>query len=211
MTSLRLCGSALVLIGTLLSMPAHGDFVDWWLTPDQQGQRLLQQGKPAEAARHFTTPERIGAALFEAGDFEGAAAVFGRMRGPEGAYNRGNALIMLGQYESAIASFDEALRGRPEWRAAQENRAIAQVRLAALAPAEDDAGGTGGKMGADEIVFDDTGRVAESGEDIVVDASEQVMDEQAMRSLWLRMVDTDPAQFLAAKFAAQLSDAEDGE
>lgn len=207
MRSLLLFGIAL-LPGIFLSMPAHADFMDWWLTPDQQGQRLMEQGKPAEAALHFTTPERIGAALFEAGDFEGAAAVFGRVRGPEGAYNRGNALIMLGQYEPAIASFDLALKVLPDWQAAQENRAIAVVRLAKLAPPEDDAGGTSGMLGADEIVLDDTGRVAQSGQEVVLDVGEQVMDEQAMRSLWLRRVDTDPAQFLASKFAAQLSDAE---
>lgn len=171
----------------------------------------MEQGNPAEAARRFTTPERIGAALFEAGDFEGAAAVFGRVRGPEGAYNRGNALIMLGQYEAAIASYNLALKERPDWQAAQENRAIAEVRLALLAPAEDDAGGTDGMLGADEVVLDDTGRVAENGQETVLDADEQVMDEQAMRSLWLRRVDTDPARFLAAKFAAQLSDQETAE
>lgn len=197
--------AGLLALNMMTSTGAHAGFLDWWLTPDQQGQRLLEQGEPAAAARQFTTPDRIGAALFEAGDFEGAAAVFGRMRGPKGAYNRGNALIMLGQYEAAISSFDKALQDRPDWREAQENRNIAALRLAALAPPEDDAGGTGGQLGADEIVMDDTGRVAESGEEVVLDANEAIGDEQSMRALWLRRVDTEPGRFLAAKFAAQLS------
>jgi len=189
--------------------PAQADWLDWWLTPDQQGQRLLEQGQPAAAAERFTSPARIGAALFEAGDFEGAAGAFGRVRGAEGAYNRGNALIFLGEYENAIASFDAALEQRPDWRAAQENRAIAVARLAALAPVADDAGGTGGMLGADEIVMDDSGRVAESGTETVIEAEEQPMDEEAMRALWLRRVDTEPSRFLEAKFAAQLAIAEE--
>lgn len=206
-----MCLAGLLILSAITTTPARADFLDWWLTPDQQGQRLLEQGQAAAAAQRFTTPERIGAALFQAGDFEAAAAVFGRMRGPEGAYNRGNALIMLGQYEAAISSFDQALQDRPDWREAQENRTIAALRLAALAPPEDDAGGTGGMLGADEIVMDDTGRVAESGEEVVLDANEAIGDEQSMRALWLRRVDTDPARFLAAKFAAQLSAPRDDE
>lgn len=203
-----LCSAALLLGGLLLAGPAQAGWLDWWLTPDQQGQRLLSQDRPAEAAERFSTPDRIGAALFAAGDFEGAAGAFGRMRGPEGAYNRGNALIMLGKYEEAIESYDTALQQRPDWRAAQENRAIARARLAALAPAEDDAGGTGGMLGADEIVMDSSGRVAEGGTEVVVEAEDQAMDEEAMRALWLRRVDTEPGRFLAAKFAAQLANAE---
>lgn len=196
----------LALTASLASPPVRADFLDWWFTPDQQGQRLLERGEPEAAAEHFTTPERIGAALFDAGRFEDAAAVFGRVRGPQGAYNRGNALIMLGQYENAIASFDSALAEQPDWREAQENRAIAVARLANLTPPEDDAGGTGGMLGADEVVMDDTGRVADGGQEVVMDAGEQATDEDAMRALWLRRVDTDPSRFLSAKFAAQLAE-----
>jgi Ca-activated chloride channel family protein len=199
--------SVIILLSAALFtvVPAKAVPLDWWLTPDQQGQRLYDRGNYAEAAKHFTDPARIGAALFAAGDFEGAAAVFGRQAGPEGPYNRGNALIFLGQYDGAITAFDIALEQRPAWREAEENRAIAVARRDALAPPESDAGGTGGKLGADEIVMDDSGRVASSGEEQVIEAGDQVRDEASLRALWLRRVDTRPADFLAAKFNAQLS------
>lgn len=184
---------------------ARADVMDWWLTPDQQGQRAFDRGDYEEAAKRFTEPARIGAALFAARDFEGAAAVFGRQSGPEGPFNRGNALIFLGRYEDAIASFDAALALRPDWAEAAENRAIALARLEALAPPEDDAGGTGGMLGADEIVMDETGRVSASGEEQVLEAGDAVQDEASLRALWLRRVDTRPADFLAAKFGAQLA------
>jgi Ca-activated chloride channel family protein len=198
--------SQLLALGTLVSgTAAQADVLDWWLTPDQQGQRAYDRGEFEEAAQHFRDPARIGAALYAAKDFEGAAAVFGRQPAPEGPYNRGNALIFLGRYEEAIASFDAALAQRPDWTEAAENRAIAVARLQALAPPEDDAGGTGGMLGADEIVMDETGRVNESGEEQVLEAGDTVQDEASLRALWLRRVDTRPADFLAAKFGAQLA------
>jgi Ca-activated chloride channel family protein len=178
---------------------------DLWLTPDQQGQRLLERGEFAEAAQHFTTPERIGYAWFRAGDFEKAAAVYGRVPGAEGAFNRGNALVMLGQYEGAIASYDSALAHRPAWAQAQENRNLAQIRLAALAAPEDDAGGTGGMLGADEVVIDTSGRVAQAGSETVVDEPAGAASDEALRALWLRKVDTGPGPFLAIRFQYQLA------
>ena len=196
----------LLTLGALVSGSAvQADVLDWWLTPDQQGQRAYDRGEFEAAAKQFTDPARIGAALYAARDFEGAAAVFGRQPGPEGPYNRGNALIFLGRYEEAIASFDAALALRPEWTEAAENRAIAVARLEALAPPEDDAGGTGGMLGADEIVMDESGRVNASGEEQVLEAGDTAQDEASLRALWLRRVDTRPADFLAAKFGAQLA------
>ncbi len=198
-----------VSMSTTAHAAGRGGFLDWWLTPDQQGQRLLERGEYAEAARRFTTPERIGEALYRAGDFEGAAAAFGRSRSAEGAFNRGNALVLLGQYDEAIASFGTALERRPGWLEAEENLALATARRDALAPPEDDAGGTGGKLGADEVVMDDSGRVASSDQEQVIEAGDQALGEDAMRALWLRRVETRPADFLAAKFAAQLREPED--
>lgn len=186
------------------------DLMGWWLTPDQQGQRLADRGEFAEAAQHFTTPERIGAALYQAGDFENAAAVLGRASTLAGVFNRGNALVLLGRYEDAIASYEKALEARPGWEPAERNLAIARARLAALAPPEDDYGGTGGKLGADEIVINqEPGPSSSSDQTEVIDAGDQRLDEDAMRALWLRRVETRPADFLAAKFSRQLAASEE--
>ena len=176
--------------------------MDWWLTPDQQGQRLFEEGEFLAAAETFEDPARRGAAYFRSGDFESAASVFGRLRTPEAAYNRGNALVMLGRYEEAIESYGRALEGRPDWPEAEQNREIARVRLERLAPPDDDAGGTGGMLGADELVFDDSGRVNESGSEAVSGGGE--MSEEELRAVWLRRVENDPAEFLRARFAYQL-------
>lgn len=179
------------------------DLDGWWLTPDQQGHRLFEQGHYLAAAEHFEDLAWRGAAYYRGGDFERAAGVFGRMRSADAAYNRGNALVLLGQYDAAVASYERALELRPDWRLAQDNRALAVARQQMLAPPASDAGGTGGQLEADEIVFDDTGRVANSGAETVSEGGEP-MSEDEMRAVWLRRVQNDPADFLRARFAWQL-------
>jgi len=179
------------------------DLAGWWLTPDQQGQRLFEQGRHLEAAERFEDPARRGVAYYRGGDFERAAAVFGRLRSAEAAYNRGNALVLLGQYDAAIESYERALALQPDWDSARENLALAIARKQLLAPAESDAGGTGGELEADQIVFDDTGRVERSGTETVTEGGEP-MSEDEMRAVWLRRVQNDPADFLRARFAWQL-------
>ena len=118
-----------------------------------------------------------------------------------GAFDRGNALVFLGKYESAIQSYDRSLELRPEWPEAAANREIARIRLERLAPAEDDAGGTGGKLEADDFVIDGSEPGA-SGEPIEVGEGEK-LGESELRAMWLRRVETKPRDFLRAKFAFQ--------
>jgi Ca-activated chloride channel family protein len=194
------------LAAALLFCPGQvfaGGWADWWMTPDQQGQRLFRQERYLEAAEAFETPEYKGVAFFRAGDFESAASVFGRLRSPEAAYNRGNAVLMLGRYDEAIQAYQDALSARPGWKQAEENLAIARVRKERLTPPQDDAGGTGGQLEADEIVFDDTGRVNKSGSETETEGGQQMSDDE-MRAVWLRRVQNDPAEFLRTRFAYQL-------
>jgi Ca-activated chloride channel family protein len=180
-----------------------GGWEDFWFTPDQQGQRLSREGRYLEAAKVYETPEYRGVAYFQGGDFESAASVFGRLTSPEAAFNRGNSLLMLGRYDEAIAGYQAALVGRPDWLEASENLAIAKARKEMLAPPDDDAGGTGGQLEADEIVFDDSGRVNKSGTEIEADGGEEMSDDE-MRAVWLRRIQNDPAEFLRSRFAYQL-------
>lgn len=207
---LRLTGLLAVLLLWPVLAGADG-LADWWRTPDQQGQSAFDRGEYTAAAERFADPDRRAASYFLAGDFESAAALYGRLRSAEAAYNRGNALVMLGQYEEAIASYDRALAERPAWPEAEQNREIARIRMQRLAPPEDDAGGTGGELGADEIVFDDSGRVDESGTETVAEGGE-AMSQEELRAVWLRRVENDPAEFLRARFAYQLyREQEEGE
>lgn len=202
----RLMVFALLLLQTA---PAYAwDWAGLWFSPDQQAQRLLDQGEYQQAANKFTRPEHIGTALYLAGDFKNAAAVLGRSSSAEAHYNRGNAHIMLGEYDAAIQAYQSALTVRPDWPEARQNMQIAIARKQALAPPEDDYGGTGGMLEADEIVFDQQGRTGNSSSEQVIDAADQQLGEAAMRAMWLRKVETRPADFLAARFNYQLASRE---
>ena len=114
-------------------------------------------------------------------------------------------MFIHNQYDAAIDAYQTALEKRAKWPEAEQNLQIAKLRKQALAPPDDDFGGTGGMLGADEIVFDDTGRVNKSSSEQVIDAADQQLGEDAMRAMWLRKVETRPADFLAVRFNYQLA------
>lgn len=192
----------LLLTGTTSVMAF--DWTDVWLTPDQQGQRLMNQQKYQQAAAKFSQPMNIGTALFLAGEYQQAATVFGRSSTAEAHYNRGNAQVLLGNYDTAITAYQSALKQRPGWIEAEENLQIASLRKQAVATPDDDYGGTDGELAANEYVFDlDVVKNKSSGEQII-DAADKQLSEAAMRAMWLRKVETGPAEFLAARFNYQL-------
>ncbi|AVO51378.1 VWA domain-containing protein [Ectopseudomonas mendocina] len=104
-------------------------FDDLWLRPDQQGQRLLDAGRPDEAAQRFQDLQWQGKALFESGDYAGAAERFAQGDSAADHYNRGNALAKSGELEAALDAYDQALERQPELEAAQYNRALVEEAL----------------------------------------------------------------------------------
>ena len=169
------------------------------LTPDQRAFRLYASGDFESAAEAFADPMWQGVCRFRQGEFEQAAAIYAGYDTAEAAFNQGNALVMLGKYEDAIARYDRALELRPDWEPAVINRDIAVARAKML---EQEGGeGTGGKLEADDIVFSDKKSPDSSGTE-QTEGGEQMTDQE-LRSIWLRQVQTRPADFLQAKFAYQ--------
>lgn len=173
----------------------------FWFTPDQQGDRLMRRNAYAEAARRYRDPLRIGAALYRAGEFKEAAQAFGRTRSPEGQFNRGNALVMQGKYAEAVEAYETALAARPDWREAEMNRELARLRAEKTKKEGGDM--TGGMLAADEIEFT-SGKNESAGQEETVDGGDPISNTE-LQALWLRRIQTKPADFLKAKFAYQVS------
>ncbi|NOT12528.1 MAG: tetratricopeptide repeat protein [Methylococcaceae bacterium] len=169
-----------------------------WLTPDQQGQRYFERGEFVRAAEAFHDPLWQGAAWYRAGEFLKAAQIFARRDSAEAQYNQGNAWLMHGDYAAAIISYNRALEKHPDWKQAADNRAIAVAR----AKMTELKGGEMGdqKIGADKIVFDKQAK--NSGQDTETTGGKALSDHE-IQALWLRRVQTRPADFLKAKFAYQ--------
>ena len=158
----------------------------------------LEKGVYTQAAENFTDAHWQGVAWYRAGEFKKAAQAFARIENAAGNFNQGNAHLMQGQYEKAIASYDRALQKRPDWQEAIDNRELAAAR----AKATETEGGnmTEGMLGADEIVFGD--KPGGESESVETDGGDALSDRE-IQALWLNRVQTRPADFLKAKFAYQ--------
>ncbi|MFC5050772.1 tetratricopeptide repeat protein [Rubritalea spongiae] len=173
-------------------------------TADQKGYAAYKKENFKGAAEKFAEPMWKGISCAKAGDYEEAANVFSGIQTADGFYNYGNSLVMLGKYSAAIEVYDKAIALGPN-EDAEVNRRIAEARMKAL---EFEGGNmTGGKMGADGITFEKgKGPASEdAGEETVQGAK---MDDAQMREVWLRKVQTKPADFLKVKFMYQDAAAE---
>ncbi|MCU1752238.1 vWA domain-containing protein [Pseudomonas sp. 6D_7.1_Bac1] len=119
----------------MLPQPSYAfEFNDLWLRPDQQGQQLLKQHQPAEAATHFQNPQWQGVALYEAGEYTAAAERFAEGNDARAHYNRGNALAKSGELEAAIDAYEQALELQPDLRPALTNKALVEALIKQKAP-----------------------------------------------------------------------------
>jgi Ca-activated chloride channel family protein len=122
----------LLCLPLLMLLPQNSyafDFADLWLRPDQQGQQLLEQHRPAEAANRFEHPQWKGIALYEAGDYASAAQRFAQGNSAADHYNRGNALARNGELEAALDAYEQALERQADFPAALKNKALVEQIL----------------------------------------------------------------------------------
>lgn len=168
-------------------------------TPDRLGYRLFTQEQFESAAERFQDPLWQAAANHRNGNFKAAAAVYGGYDTSEAAFNHGNSLVMLGQYEEAVKRYQRALELKPGWVAAENNLHIAAIRAERVK--QEGGEMTGGQLEADEIVFTKGKSSSGDSEEVVEETRE--MSDAEMRAVWLRNVQTQPADFLHSKFAYQ--------
>jgi len=120
-----------LLLAILVSSNAQaGELWDsLWHNADQRGERLLQQGKVAEAAKTYSDVRRKAYAQLQAGDFQNAAQGFASLNDSNANYNRGTALAHAGKLEESLKAFDAALAQDPQDKDAQRNRALVNKAL----------------------------------------------------------------------------------
>jgi Ca-activated chloride channel homolog len=176
-----------------------------WFTPDRQGSRLFEKGSYLEAAKAFQDPMWQGTALYRAGEFKDAAQTFARIDSAEGHYNQGNSWLMHGAYDAAIKSYERALQKRPDWKEALENRNLAIARAKLTEAKGADMGDQ--QIGADKIVFDKNAK--NEGQETQTTGA-QPSSNKDIQDIWLRRVQTKPADFLKAKFEYQNASKQEG-
>lgn len=195
--------AALTALGSIFGSVWVGP-ADLFASPDQRGRWHFERGDYRDAAAIFENPLWRGVALFRAGGFKQAAQVLGGLDTAESAYDQGNALVMLGQYDQAVQRYSRALELRPDWSDAEANRTLARLRADRMKTEGGDTGDT--ESSPDQVLYDRTKKNAGEGEDTEI-AGGAPMSDEAARALWLRRVKTRPADFLRAKFSYQLQNA----
>ncbi len=112
----------LVLVVAPLPQPAQAAFWDdLWLTRDQQAQRALGEGSPADAAALFDDTEWRAVARYRAGDYAGSAAEFAESGDARNLYNLGNAMAQQGELDAAIDAYEQVLEMEPDNEDARYN------------------------------------------------------------------------------------------
>lgn len=203
------------------------EFVDLWLTNDQQGQRLFDEANYMKAAEKYENLYWKGVSYYKAKEFQMAAQIFYRIKNPQGYFNLGMCMAELENWDEAIYAFQEALKINPDFREAEYNieeikKLIPKKKKMELVTPQsledkmfgkseeldqesDEKGDieekneTGGEQSKDQ-----SGLAQETNEQFSLpEVSEQEQQKQEQKDILLKQMSDDPAVFLARKFAMQ--------
>jgi Ca-activated chloride channel family protein len=114
--------------------PAQAAGTEWWLRPDQQQHARMEHGVEA----------------YRKNDFSGAEKNWSGLPGADAAYNRGNALAKAGDYDAAIAAYDEALRQQPGMEDAIANKRAVEAAKKRKPPSGQKQGNQNQKQKGDQ-------------------------------------------------------------
>ncbi len=189
---------ALVFLFLLPGCHAQTRFswMDVWLTHDQQGRYYYEQGDYRKAADRFDDPLWKGLALARTGDYEAALDAFALSDSAEAWYDQGDALAHLGRYADAAQAFQQALARHPSWQEAQENLALVESLIPKPPKKKDEEEEEATNLPPDQIKFDEKGKQGKK-------AAQVALDPKKMEEIWMRNIQTTPADFLRRRFAMQ--------
>jgi len=197
-----------LLLASLLIVPNPAlafDFIQLWMTPDQQGRYKYEREHYQDAARLFEDKRWKATSFYKAGDFSNAALLFGKFDTASGYFNQGNALAKMEKLQPAADAYNKALALQLEFPEAQFNLDWVIGLLELSLKEYDDAGGTGGKLKADKIVIDERGAKATGEMSMQEMQAHQGLSDEALQDMWMRRVQTTPGDFLRLKFSYQLN------
>ncbi len=175
-------------------------FIDLWFTPDQQGRYYFERGQYETAAESFEDPLWKGIAYYYDEKYEVALNYFALLDTPEAHFYLGNCYARMGELEMALGSYDRAIELQPEFSEAQENRELVEalIQKASEEDAVDEAPPGDPTFEADEMKIDEKGEKGKEGE-----VDEMKLSPEQMAEIWMRNIQTTPADFLRLKFSQQ--------
>ncbi|AEX24231.1 VWA domain-containing protein [Vibrio sp. EJY3] len=194
---------------------------DLWLTPDQQGQRLFNKQAYLDAAKHFSDPLRKGTAYYYASEFELAHSAFLEMQNDPseevrdfGLYNAASALARQREYLAA-RDLLQSLANKPTLSQAlrpdvEHNLKVIGGIVEDINQMSESQAGTEQEMSTE---LGDNPQTAEGAEEQTSQemmiketlSAADILGNQEVADKWLKRVESDPRDFLRAKFQIQLN------
>jgi Ca-activated chloride channel homolog len=175
-------------------------FADLWLTPDQQGRLAFDRGDYDHAADQFADPMWRGVALYRAGRYDEAVDAFALVDSAESYFDQGNALAKLGKLPAAVVCYQEALKRKPGFPAAKTNLALVRKLIRTKDPNDEEQS----NEARDPEETADVAQVDERGKKGAADEVEAGTPQTA--EMWMRNIQTSPAQLLRRKFSLEAGD-----
>lgn len=194
---------------------------DLWLTPDQQGQRLFNKQEYLAAAKQFSDPLRKGTAYYYASEFELAHSAFLEMQNVPseevrdfGLYNAASALARQREYLAA-RDLLQSLANKPTL--SQALRPDVEHNLKVIGGIVEDINQMSeSQAGTEQEMSTELGDNPQTAEGAEEQTSQEMMIKEALSAAdilgnqevadkWLKRVESDPRDFLRAKFQIQLN------
>jgi len=182
-------------------------FIDLWLTRDQQGTVLFQFNKYDQAATRFTNTRWQAYSLYGAEKFDQSATLYSQFNTKEDLLARANALAHNRRYIKARDMYKNINQSYPMYQAAIHNQQIVQKiiddnnRLSDSQKAEE--GKLSKELGDEAQSSDGAEKLEARVQEIEQMSAEQLLLDPALNEMWLRQVQKNPAIFLSRKFMMQ--------
>ncbi|MFV1983350.1 MAG: VWA domain-containing protein [Thiohalomonadales bacterium] len=189
-------------------------FMDWWLTPDQQGQYYMRKGDYKTAAERFENINWRGIAYYRNENFKAAVEMFSRIQTVEGFFNLANALAQGRNYILAVKAYDKVLKLEPTHKSAIKNKKIIQdiineINLLSESQRQEQ-GESSKELGKDEPqTADGADRKSFSKKEQKQLTAEDILLDEKMNEIWMQQVQKNPSRFLSIKFHMQLQKQEE--
>ncbi|WP_148862863.1 VWA domain-containing protein [Marinobacter fonticola] len=203
--TMRWSGLALLAALVVPVEPARADgWIDWFPTPDQQGQRAFRDRDFSAAAERFTDPLWRGYALYRNGQYDEAITTLDRVETAQAAFIQGMAHIKSRGYRDAVRSFQTTLQRDPNYPNAQTNLDVAREIVDYIERTREQSDTGEEQLGADEVVFDnESNRGAETQMQVPQEKGEGAL---LSTEQWMNTVDTRTGDFLRQRFMIEARD-----
>lgn len=117
---------AIAVIACVLLLPFPKSYASEasWFNNAEQNALNAYQSQAYEQATQSENPLITGAALYQQKQYEQALQAFNKDSSAQGLYNQGNALAQLGELDTAIERYQQAIDANPDFEAAKQNKAL---------------------------------------------------------------------------------------